>query len=96
MTFTFQHYPISGVNKDGEVTGFMGDFWNSLKASLGINNYSILSQKVYGGSADKDGNWNGLIGLAQRREIDFAVGAFYITKERKEVVDFTSPLLQSE
>ena len=43
---------------------------------------------LYGSDFDGDGQWNGIIGVVQRREADIGLSAFTQTVERRKVVDY--------
>ncbi|XP_055932763.1 glutamate receptor ionotropic, delta-1-like [Argiope bruennichi] len=43
------------------------------------------------GVMDDNGNWSGLIGMLQRKEVDIAFNFLTITEERVDVVDFSEP-----
>ena len=56
--------------------------------------WMIVAPDLTFGSLQKDGNWSGMIGMVDRGEVDMAVAPIYMTPARKEVVDFTVPLLR--
>ena len=78
----------------GTLHGFIGEIWTHIQNSLEFN-YTINIATQYGASADEHGNWVGMMGMAQRREIDIALADFLPTLSRKEVADFTHPFLKS-
>ena len=43
---------------------------------------------LYGSDFDGDGQWNGIIGMVQRREADIGLSAFTQTVERRKVIDY--------
>lgn len=43
---------------------------------------------LYGSDFDGDGEWNGIIGMVQRREVDIGLAPFTQTVERRKVVDY--------
>ena len=45
------------------------------------------------GVKSETGNWNGMIGMLDRGEVDIALGPFSVTETREEVCDFTQPVL---
>ena len=46
------------------------------------------------GSKLKNGSYGGMIGMILRGEVEFAVADFYITSNRKKVVDFSPAIMQ--
>ncbi|XP_063840054.1 glutamate receptor ionotropic, delta-2-like isoform X1 [Scylla paramamosain] len=80
--------------RDGSVriTGPMGNLLDILSNNLQFNYELIRSpEKVWGGP-DKNGNWNGMLGMLQREEAEFAVGPFTITSQRETISDMSVPL----
>ena len=70
-------------------------------SGLYINYLDILAQTLnftfiivepedfhFGSDFDGDGQWNGIIGMVQRREADIGLSAFTQTAERRKVVDY--------
>ena len=72
----------------------MGDLWNDIEKSLGLESNIILSTQ-YGGAPDQDGNWKGMMGMVQRNEVHVAVSDFFPTPVRSQTVDFTTPILNT-
>ncbi|MPC24168.1 Glutamate receptor ionotropic, delta-1 [Portunus trituberculatus] len=62
-------------------------------AWLLLNSYELTQspEKVWGGP-DENGDWNGMLGMLQREEVEFAVGPFTVTPQRETVSDLTYPL----
>ena len=56
----------------------------------------IPSVDLRWGAVTENGSWNGMIGMVERGEVEVAISSFYMTPSRKEVVDFTVPLLKDE
>ena len=52
--------------------------------------YTIVEPEdmVYGSDFDGDGHWNGIIGMAQRGEIDIGSAPFTQTVERRKAIDY--------
>ena len=46
------------------------------------------------GGADDAGNWNGMVGMVTRGEVDFAAAKFTITSSRDAVIDYSWPFWQ--
>ena len=46
------------------------------------------------GVGDSEGNWNGMLGMVKRNEVDFALGPFGVIYEREqEACDFSYPVV---
>ncbi|XP_063597279.1 probable glutamate receptor [Penaeus indicus] len=58
--------------------------------------YTFVEGDGYFGAPVGDGSWNGMIGMLKRQEIDIALGPFAMSHERRQVVDFTVPLLMEK
>ncbi|XP_042206175.1 probable glutamate receptor, partial [Homarus americanus] len=48
------------------------------------------SDHIWGGP-QPDGSWTGLLGMLQRKDVEFAVGPFGVTPQRETVCDFSHP-----
>ncbi|MPC24166.1 Glutamate receptor 2 [Portunus trituberculatus] len=48
-------------------------------------------EKIWGGP-DENGKWNGMLGMLQREDAEFAVGPFTITPQRETICDMSVPL----
>ncbi|XP_077544089.1 ionotropic receptor 93a-like [Haemaphysalis longicornis] len=71
------------------VTGTMADMIASLANGLNFTyEWRVPKEAIPG--AFENGEWNGLIGMLHRQEADIAAYGFSVTKERSEVVNFTS------
>ena len=46
------------------------------------------------GSQHPNGSYGGMIGMIMREEVEFAIADFYITSNRKKVIDFSPALMQ--
>ncbi|XP_064483633.1 ionotropic receptor 93a-like [Ornithodoros turicata] len=84
---------IVELERDGvtvkNVTGTMADIIHAL--SIGLNftyQWKVPKEAIPGQLEDRV--WNGLIGMLERREADIGAYGFSVTKERAEVVNFTS------
>lgn len=66
------------------------------KSNVTINLYSISSTDNSTGIQISKGNWNGLVGMAVRGEIDVIVSELKMTVERLDYLDFTYPLIRSK
>ncbi len=74
--------------RDGETTyvGFLPEMVEAMQQSC---NFSIdWVFDPIAGVQDRNGSWNGLVGMLQRGEVDFSAGTLAVTLERSEVVTF--------
>jgi hypothetical protein len=44
------------------------------------------------GVKDKDGNWNGMVGMVQKNEVLIAVASMVVTDERRQIISFTDTI----
>ncbi|XP_063840050.1 glutamate receptor ionotropic, delta-1-like isoform X1 [Scylla paramamosain] len=74
------------------IVGPMGNFLQVLSTVLRFD-YELTQspEKVWGGP-NENGDWNGMLGMLQREEVEFAVGPFTVTPQRETVSDLTYPL----
>ncbi|XP_042877543.1 glutamate receptor 1-like [Penaeus japonicus] len=77
------------------IKGPVADFLRLLANSLNFT-YTLVNGDGYFGAPIGDGKWNGMIGMLKRREIDIALGPFAMSHERRQVADFTIPLLMEK
>ncbi|XP_077980096.1 glutamate receptor ionotropic, NMDA 2A-like [Glandiceps talaboti] len=74
--------------------GFCMDLLEQLSQDIGFTfDLHVVDDNNYG--APVDGHWNGMIGDIVKHEADGAIGAVRITKERAEVVDFSTPFIST-
>jgi polar amino acid transport system substrate-binding protein len=71
------YMPFTEINSAGEWAGFEADLSNALCEKMGME------------CQESQTSWEGLIPSLTAGKVDFIVGAFSITEERKEVVDFS-------
>ena len=81
-----QELNLSGVTLYGPTTQFFG----ILQAKLNFSVDWVYAIDERFGSLDND-NWDGLVGMVQRNEIDTSILDLSITKERSSFVSFTTP-----
>ena len=74
--------------------GFFFEVLNILSAKLNFTYKVIPSIDGKWGGRDAKGNWNGLMGMLMREEVDMVAAALTITKERMEVASFSVPFLE--
>ncbi|XP_047492028.1 probable glutamate receptor [Penaeus chinensis] len=84
--------PLTGT---ATIKGPMVDFLQLLANSLNFS-YTFVDGDGYFGAPVGNGSWNGMIGMLKRQEIDIALGPFAMSHERRQVVDFTVPLLMEK
>ena len=77
------------INGTVVYSGLHIDCLNLLAEDLNFT-YSIVEPEdgLYGSDFDGDGQWNGIIGMAQRGEIDIGLAPFTQTVERRKAVDY--------
>ncbi|KAG7154692.1 Glutamate receptor-like 43 [Homarus americanus] len=56
--------------------------------------YRFVRGDGYFGALEKDGSWNGMLGMLHRQEVDMALGPIGVTYSRSKVANFTVPLGQ--
>ncbi|XP_069694803.1 glutamate receptor ionotropic, kainate glr-3-like [Periplaneta americana] len=74
---------------------FVDDVWASLENMINFKSEHHESAAQGFGNLLPDGNWSGLMGLVNRREVDAGQRLFAVTVERTDAVDFTIPLLRT-
>ena len=55
-------------------SGVMRKVMEYLKGALNFTTVIVRAPDGAWGSEDKDGNWNGMVGMVHRNEVDFALG----------------------
>ena len=79
----------SEINGSIVYSGLYVDYIDLLAADLDFTcTFVEPEDTVYGSDFDGDGQWNGIIGMAQRGEIDIGLAPFTQTVERRKVVDY--------
>eukprot|EP00094_Tigriopus_californicus_P012885 TCALIF_12458-PA protein Name:"Similar to GRIA2 Glutamate receptor 2 (Homo sapiens)" AED:0.13 eAED:0.13 QI:0/0/0/0.33/1/1/3/0/391 len=75
--------------------GFRGITWEILLQIADILEFDftfVQPEDGKWGSVDDAGTWNGMMGMIQRKEIDFAIGPFGMIPERAVACDFSVPI----
>ncbi|KAI0233279.1 Glutamate receptor ionotropic, kainate 2 [Lamellibrachia satsuma] len=72
-------------------SGICIEILEALATSLNFTYRLVLPPDRKWGSPEADGSWNGMVGMVQRGEVDWALGKFTITNIRDTVVDYTAP-----
>ncbi|XP_078312839.1 putative glutamate receptor [Crassostrea virginica] len=75
--------------------GVCGDITKILSSKLNFTYRVILPDDGQWGILKEDGNWTGMIGMLNRREVDIAMVPLTVQEDRKRVVDFTIPFFYS-
>ena len=69
---------------------------NSVVSCLGDCHRSVFRKSVDGGTgSQKNGTWDGMIGMLVHGQAEVGVSSFLITAKRMEVVDFTLSLAEA-
>ena len=76
------YMPFTQINQAGVWEGFEADLTHAVFEKMAVENK--ISQMA----------WEGLIPSLTSNKVDFIVGAFSITEERRKVVDFSMSYLQ--
>ena len=70
-------------------SGIYITYLNILAQALNFTYITVEPEDLlYGSDFDGDGQWNGIIGMVQRREVDIGLAPFTQTVERRKVVDY--------
>ncbi|XP_064111335.1 glutamate receptor 1-like [Macrobrachium nipponense] len=91
---TWVPYTIVTDKPDGtlEISGPMGHVVNMFAQFYGFDYTLIRPPDGLWGAKQPDGSWNGMMGMVDRKEVEFAVGPFTITPERETACDFSRPV----
>nr|CAD7576984.1 unnamed protein product [Timema californicum] len=60
----------------------------------GRTEHKVPKDRAYG-SVDRNGTWNGMVGMLVRGEVDLVVGTLTMTSQRLDAVRFSVPLVSS-
>ncbi|XP_040566786.2 glutamate receptor ionotropic, delta-2-like [Lepeophtheirus salmonis] len=88
--------PFFEITEDsnGNVS-YSGIMWTALNFFATAMNfeYEILRPPDgQWGVRNENGEWNGMLGMVKRNEVDFALGPFAVIYEREQACDFTVPI----
>ncbi|XP_067672970.1 glutamate receptor ionotropic, delta-1-like [Haliotis asinina] len=83
------------INNRTVFTGFCIDILDELALRFNFN-YTIVepADRIWGAPINDKGDWNGIVGMVLRKELDFGAGPFTITSIRESVIDFTKPFME--
>lgn len=83
------------MTRGSELEGFCVDLISEISKKIGFKYKLHLVKDNRYGAMDSAGNWNGMIGEVIRGEADLAVAPLTITAVREQVVDMTTPFMQT-
>ena len=91
---TWQPWFLIEEKSDGSLE-YSGVMWLVLEHLASVLNFSYAMVRPPDGKwgVKTDSGWNGMLGMLERDEADFALGPFSVTKAREEVCDFTFPIM---
>ena len=99
IRFTSINYPVLNTefiydSNDNiiDAKGYLIDLLNMLKKNCNFT--STIQYTIDGkfGGKNKDGSWNGMVGMVTRDEADVVMTTLTLTNIRKTVIDYTIPL----
>ncbi|KAM7411001.1 hypothetical protein PAMA_021127 [Pampus argenteus] len=79
----------------GELEGYCIDLISELSKKLDFKYKVHLVKDNRYGAMDSNGTWNGMIGEILRGEADLAVASLTLTSVREQVVEMTTPFMQT-
>ena len=79
------------VGKPIAIGMFYGQIWSSLQEVLNFT-YTMVESVDGSWGSQRNGEWNGMIGMILRGDVEIGVSTFTVTKERSKVVDFSTIL----
>lgn len=99
FTLLAQNAPIHsfevGPTGELELVGYFPEIWKQLEEILNFTSVHYPSVDNVTGIREKNGSWNGLIGMLLADQIDVAVSEFIMDSQRSHVVDFSRPLVKT-
>ena len=93
---TWEPWFLITEHSDGSLS-YSGVMWlvlQHLASVMGFTFEMVRPPDGKWGVKTAEGPWNGMLGMLERGEADFALGPFSITKAREEVCDFSFPIMQ--
>ncbi len=88
--------PMPYGSKGFKLIAYLAEVWNELQTITGFTYSVVESIDGQWGTLNEDGEtFNGVVGMAERGEIDVGIASFYATFDRKRVVDFSIVLFNS-
>ncbi len=72
-----------------EFEGLAPDILRNVRGACNFSAEWTLPEDGKYGAPVGNGSWNGMVGMAQRKEVDLVVAALAVTLERSEAIDFT-------
>ncbi|XP_070825459.1 probable glutamate receptor [Chaetodon trifascialis] len=83
------------MSRGSELEGYCIDLISQLSKKLGFKYKLHLVKDNRYGTMDASGNWNGMIGEVIKGEADLALAPLTLTAVREQVVDMTTPFMQT-
>ena len=83
-----QELNLGGITLHGPHTQFFAILQASLNFSV---KWVYVADKKFGSFDQRNNDWNGIVGMVQKNQIDTSILDLAITKERSSFVSFTSP-----
>ncbi|CAL8277872.1 unnamed protein product [Boreogadus saida] len=83
------------MSRGSELEGYCIDLISKLSQKLGFTYKVHLVKDQRYGARDASGSWSGMIGEVMRGEADLAVAPLTVTATREQVVDMTTPFMQT-
>ena len=71
---------------------FYGRIWSSLQKIFNFSYNMVETVDGSWGTKQDNGEWNGMVGMILRGDVEIGVASFVATKERHEAVDFSTIL----
>ena len=83
-----QQLNLDGITLHGPHTQFFAILQASLNFSV---KWVYVADEKFGSLDQRNDDWNGIVGMVQKNQIDTSILDLAITKERSSVVSFTTP-----
>ena len=71
---------------------FYGRIWSSLQKIFNFSYNMVETVDGSWGTKQDNGEWNGMVGMILRGDVEIGVASFVATNERHEAVDFSTIL----
>ncbi|XP_047468311.1 glutamate receptor U1-like [Penaeus chinensis] len=75
------------------IRGPLANLLDLLASTLNFNYTLVRPPDGAWGAPNSDGDWNGMLGMIQRNEVDLALGPFGLTESRAKVAQFSQPIM---
>ena len=77
--------PVMFISQTGEWIGYLADMFSLLQSQLGFTNTYEYSIDGTPGILGPEGNWSGIMGMLERKEIDFSIQGNTMLPQRTQV-----------